>query len=117
MFLAWYVCAEGGDSNMARKYKFGLLLVLLLATLAVAGCKFNVQQIWQKTKPDEPELLNVEMHFANREVIHGYVKNLGVDQEGKVYNGGSSVSYIYDQKGRIVGAFNYARLEYMLIIP
>ena len=117
MFPGRYVCAEGGDSYMTRNIKISLLMVFLLAVLSIAGCKLNVQQLWQKTQPAEPKLLNVEMHFANGDVVYGYVKNMGVDEEGKVYNGGSSVSFIYDQQGKIIGSFNYARLEYMKLIP
>jgi hypothetical protein len=102
---------------MTRKVSIILLIVFLLSALLVTGCELNVRQLWQKTKPAEPELLNVEMHFANGDIVYGYVKSLSIDEEGQVYNGGSSSNYIYDQQGKIIGAFNYARLEYMKLIP
>lgn len=102
---------------MTRKITIGLLMVFLLLLLFIGGCKLNIQQIWQKTQPPEPQLLNVEMHFANGDIVYGYVKNMGVDENGKVYNGGSSLSFIYDHKGSIIGSFNYARLEYMKLMP
>jgi hypothetical protein len=102
---------------MARKTSIILLFVFLLITLSITGCQLNVQQLWQKAQPAEPELLNVEMHFANGDVVYGYVKSMGIDDEGEVYNGGSSINYFYDQQGRIIGSFNYSRLEYMKLIP
>ncbi|MBP1761267.1 MAG: hypothetical protein H6Q64_809 [Firmicutes bacterium] len=102
---------------MKRKTIIVLLFVFLLVTLSITGCQLNVQQLWQKTQPAEPELLNVEMHFTSGSVVYGYVKNLGIGEEDEVFNGGSSVCYIYDQQGKIIGTFNYSRLEYMKLIP
>lgn len=101
---------------MARKTRIGLLILLFLAMLMLSGCKLNVQQLWQKTQPEEPAMLNVEMHFANGDVVVGYVKSMGIEEDGLVYNGGSSLSYIYNEQGKIVGSFNYARLEYMKLV-
>ncbi|HPT68929.1 MAG TPA: hypothetical protein PKW50_02205 [Syntrophomonas sp.] len=102
---------------MMKKTSIVLLLVFLLAALSITGCKLNIQQLWQKTQPAEPELLNVEMHFTNGDVVYGYVKSMGIADEGEVYNGGSSINYFYDQQGKIIGSFNYSRLEYMKLIP
>ena len=101
---------------MARKTRIGLLILLFLAMLMLSGCKLNVQQLWQKTQPKEPAMMNVEMHFANGDVVVGYVKSMGIEEDGLVYNGGSSLSYIYNEQGKIVGSFNYARLEYMKLV-
>jgi hypothetical protein len=102
---------------MARKARIGLLVVFLLAALYITGCKLNIQQLWQKAQPDEPELMNVEMHFTSGEVVYGYVKSMGIANDDDVFNGGNSICYIYDQKGKIIGSFNYSRLEYMKLIP
>ncbi len=101
---------------MVRKTRIGLLTLLVLAITMLAGCKIDVQQLWQKTQPPEPPLFHVEMHFANGGVVVGYVKDFGIEDEGVIYNGGSSLTYIYNEQGTIVGSFNYARLEYMKLV-
>ncbi|HPF20871.1 MAG TPA: hypothetical protein PLC88_05985 [Syntrophomonas sp.] len=101
---------------MQRKNRSGLVLVLLLAMMTLSGCKIDFQKLWQKTQPSEPPLFHVEMHFANGDVVVGYVKSMGIEDDGIIYNGGSSLSYIYNEQGTIVGSLNYARLEYMQLV-
>ena len=103
--------------TMMRKSRAWLLIVLLLTALSITGCKLEVKQLWQKTQPAEPKLLNVELHFRSSDVVYGYVKSMGIADEGEVYNGGSSLNYIYNEKGKIIGSFNYANLEYMKLVP
>ena len=102
---------------MAKKFKISLLILSLLTGLMITGCKLDYQRLWQKTQPVEPELLNVEIHFDNKDVVYGYVKNMGIEADGEVYNGGSSISYIYNKQGKITGSFNYARVEFMKLVP
>jgi len=102
---------------MPKNLKIGLLILFVLAGLMIAGCKLDYQQLWNKTQPAESALLNVEIHFDNKDVVYGYVKNMGIEADAEVYNGGSSLSFIYDQQGKIIGSFNYARVEYMKLIP
>lgn len=102
---------------MQKKLGIGMLILFVLASLMVAGCKLDYKQLWQKSQSSEPALLNVEIHFANKDVVYGYVKTMGIEDDGRVYNGGSSLSYVYDHQGRIIASFNYARVEYMKLIP
>lgn len=93
----------------------GVLVILLLM---LSGCKIN-PDTWQKVteKPKEPELIKVELVFTDRERMTCYVKGMGIEDNGQVYVGGSSVNYMYDRQGNIIGAFNYQRLIYMKLIP
>lgn len=100
---------------MPKNLKLFIIIALLLGLLATAGCE-NYNQLWQKMQPEEPKLIKVEIHFTSDDNTIGYVKSLGVEEDGEIYVGGSSVNYIYDKKGKIVGSFNYARVEYIKII-
>lgn len=101
---------------MCKNYRILVGMVLLLGMLTTAGCNLNYKQLTQKTQPDEAKLIKVKIHFTSNDNITAYVKSLGVEKEGEVYVGGSSVNYIYNQKGKIIGSFNYARVEYIKII-
>lgn len=100
---------------MVKRYLSGILLVSLLF---VVGCDNQFSDtISQKFERKPIELIKVEITFTDDETLVGYVKALGIEQEkGRVYIGGSSLNYLYNEKGNIVGAFNYQRVLYMKII-
>jgi hypothetical protein len=66
---------------------------------------------------EKPQLTKVEIHFADTNKLVCYVKSLGVEENGQVYVGGASVNYIYDQEGKIIGSYNYQRVDYIKILP
>lgn len=101
---------------MPKKAKLLVVIILLIGLLATAGCKLDFNQLLEKTQKQEAELIKAEIHFTSNDYTVGYVKSLGVEKDGEIYIGGSSVNYIYDQKGKIIGSFNYARVEYIKII-
>jgi len=84
--------------------------------MTAAGCKINFDQLLQKTQPPKAELIEVEIHFTSKDFTTAYVKSLGVEEDGEVYIGGASVNYLYDKNGKIIGSFNYARVEYIKIL-
>ncbi len=98
--------------------KIGIMAVLLI-TVAVltAGCNVNYKQLLSRDQKAEEKLIRAEIHFGENEKVVGYIKNLGVEENAKVYVGGSSLNYLYDQQGNIVGSYNYLRVEYIIILP
>lgn len=98
-----------------KNRKIWAVLALLLILLSSSGCNYNFGKLLQSDK-EEDQLIKVEIHFANNDNLTAYVKSLGVEKEGEVYIGGASVSYLYDQKGKIIGSFNYAKVEYIKIL-
>lgn len=101
---------------MPKNLKILVVLVLLLGMLTTAGCKLDFNQVLQKTQPKEAELIEVEIHFTSKDYTTAYVKSLGVEEDGEIYIGGASVNYLYDKNGKIIGSFNYARVEFIRII-
>jgi len=97
------------------KSKYFAALLLLAGLLAAAGCGYDFKQL-VKNGEEEAPLMKVEIHFANNDDLTTYVKSLGVEKDGEVYVGGASVSYMYNEKGQIIGSYNYARVEYMKIL-
>lgn len=91
-----------------------LLPLILLIALGLGGCGLNIKDYTQRD--DKSQLIKVEITFTDDETLTGYVKNLGVSKEGTVYVGGSSLNYLYDKNGNIIGSFNYQRVLYMIII-
>lgn len=80
------------------------------------GCNFELPSIPYE-KDITSKLIKVEITFTDDKTLVGYVKELGIEQQGgKVYVGGSSLNYLYDKNGNIVGAFNYQRVLFMKII-
>ncbi len=64
---------------MQKNTKLLVVLVLLLGLLATAGCKYNFNQILEKTQQEEASLIKVEIHFNTNDNIKAYVKSLGVE--------------------------------------
>ncbi|NLB87876.1 MAG: hypothetical protein GX790_01420 [Syntrophomonadaceae bacterium] len=99
---------------MVRKYFSGLLILLLL--FGVMGCNIDLPSIPYE-KDVASNLIKVEITFTDDKTLVGYVKELGIEQQGgKVYVGGSSLNYLYDKDGNVIGAFNYQRVLFMKII-
>lgn len=98
------------------KKKGVLLLFILLMALCIGGCDFDVRDYFDQNRHDKDQLIKVEIIFTDDQKLTGYVKNLGMEKDGTVYVGGSSLNYLYDKNGNIVGSFNYQRVLYMTII-
>ena len=94
-----------------------LALCLLIVIFAGTGCNFNLSKVLSPKQTQEKELIRVELHFTDNERVTGYIRDLGMDENSRVYNGGSSVNYIYDKEGRVTGSFNYQRLIFIKILP
>ncbi len=99
---------------MVRKKIIGLLILSLFIT----GCNTEIANIISDKKNTAENLLRVEITFTDGQSLIGYVKQLGIEQQqGKVYVGGSSLNYLYNQKGEVIGSYNYQRVLYMMILP
>lgn len=98
------------------KSKQLLLTLLLILTLFFGGCDFDTNSIWNPGNGDQDQLIKVEITFTDDQKLTGYVKNLGIEKDAVVYVGGSSLNYLYDSNGTIIGSFNYQRVLYMKII-
>ncbi len=98
---------------MVKKYLIGLLILLLF----VAGCNSQFSNIIPDKKHMNDDLLKVEIFFTDDKTLVGYVKQLGIEQQGKVYVGGSSLNYLYNENGEIIGSYNYQRVLYIKILP
>lgn len=97
------------------KYAVMLFLLVLISSLTVTGCNFDYQKLFQ-TEDIQQELIKVELYFTDNQQMVAYIKGLGLDESEQVYVGGSSVKYLYDGDGNVIGAFNYQRLIYMKIL-
>ena len=92
-------------------------LILILFIGGTAGCNSNLSSLVQKTKNPEQPLIRVQIQFTDQKQTICYVKSLGMEASAKVYTGGPSCNYMYDQGGNIVGSFNYQHVMYMNILP
>ncbi|CFX78336.1 Uncharacterized [Syntrophomonas zehnderi OL-4] len=93
-----------------------MIVLLIIGLMMIGGCKYDYKQLFKKNEPPEPKLLKVEIYFTSTQHIPAYVKGLGIEKDGQVYVGGSSLNYIYNAQGEIIGSFNYARVDYIKII-
>lgn len=101
-----------------RQNKFIIALLLLLLLLPLGGCKYDFSQILGiPSGQSQAELFKVRIYFTDGQTIESYIKELGIHKEGKVYVGGSSLNYLYDAQGNIVGSYNYQRVLYIKVIP
>ena len=99
-----------------RRCRLALLMLAMLFILFTSGCQ-NIQDLVKRDFSSQPSLIKVRIHFDRGDMVEGYVYELGLERSGKLYAGGSSISYIYDAQGNVVGSFNYQRVTYMEIIP
>lgn len=102
---------------MKRYSKIGAMVLMVLLITTSAGCKLDTSQLLHPDSKDKQvELIKVQINFTDGENIIGYVQNLGIGNNAKVYAGGTSVNYIYDRNGNVIGCFNYQRVLYMKIL-
>lgn len=103
---------------MIKKQVVIAACLLILLSVAAVGCNFDISRILgEEDTGAEAELIKVNIHFTDGEQLDAYIKDLGIEEDGKVYVGGSSLSYLYDVKGNIIGSYNYQRVLYIKIIP
>ncbi len=96
--------------------QIGMILALLPLLFGLTGCQLPV--IKQPAAEEPLALTRVEVHFTgNTEPLVGYVRDLNISQSGITLQGGSSVNYVYDQAGQVIAVFNYARVEYIKVLP
>lgn len=102
---------------MNRKKAF-LISLLLVSLLAAGGCKTDVNK-WLKSASgqDEQPLVRAEVVFTDNKTLVTYLKTLGIEDQGKVYVGGSSSTNTYDAKGNITGVLNYQHVLYIKVLP
>ncbi|SHG55944.1 hypothetical protein SAMN02745221_00461 [Thermosyntropha lipolytica DSM 11003] len=99
-----------------RGFIYLLLTLVLVFLLSSSGCSTDFSGLDMKKKPKQ-ELIKVQIVFTDDQSIVGYVKSLGIEEHGKVYVGGSSLNYLYDKNGNIIGSYNYQRVLYIKILP
>lgn len=95
------------------------LIVGIIMALAVfvLGCGMDINQLPGLNRSDiEDELIKVDIMFTDGQSLTTFVRSLGISNQGKVFVGGSSVSYFYDGNGNILGSYNYQRVLYMRIV-
>lgn len=99
-------------------YRKRLIIVVLLIvlTIGIAGCNYDYKSIIPGAKNEQILLIKAEIHFNSQEVIDCYIKSLGIDQEADVYTGGSSLNYMYDKSGNIIGSYNYQNVLYIKVL-
>lgn len=101
-----------------RAKEYLVIVLLLLLLLPLGGCDYDFREILGiQSGSSETELFKVKIYFTDGESLESYIKDLGIHQEGKVYVGGSSLNYLYDAKGNIVGSYNYQRVLFIKVIP
>lgn len=97
--------------------KKGFIIVLLIiSTISLGACQY-IPNIERLTAPSEKDqLIKVIIQFTDEQTLTGYVKELGIEEQGRVYIGGSSLNYLYDKEGNIIAAYNYQRVLYIKVI-
>ncbi len=100
-----------------RVNKYIAAVLLLLLFLPLSGCNYDFSEILgSPSGSSQPELIKAKIYFTDGQSLETYIKDLGIQQDGKVYVGGSSLNYLYDARGNIVGSYNYQRVLYIKII-
>ncbi len=96
--------------------RIGMTLALLSLLFGLTGCQLPV--IKQPAAEESMPLFRVEVYFTgNTEPLVGYVRDLDISKSGILLQGGSSVNYVYDQTGQVIAVYNYARVEYIKVLP
>ncbi|MDD3853766.1 MAG: hypothetical protein PHD40_08980 [Syntrophomonadaceae bacterium] len=102
---------------MVKKQLLGLSLLLVLSFFMIGCEQVDFSKLAVPSTKEQAQFIKVEIFFTDGVTLIGYIKNLGIEPEGKVYVGGSSTNYLYDARGKVVGAYNYQRVLYIKIIP
>jgi hypothetical protein len=96
--------------------RIGMMMALLFLLFGLTGCQLPV--IKQPAAEESLPLIRVEVYFTgNTEPLVGYVRDLNISKSGTLLQGGSSVNYVYDEAGQAIAVFNYARVEYIKVLP
>ncbi|NPV27898.1 MAG: hypothetical protein HPY81_10820 [Firmicutes bacterium] len=97
---------------MSKKLLATVAVVVLLLSAGCAGRGANLNR-----SVDPSQLIKVEIHFTgSSEPIIGYVHDLDLAANGKIYSGGSSVYYLYDANGDLMAIANYQRIDYIKVV-
>ena len=100
------------------KKRLVLAALMIVLSAGIIGCNFDYRSFIPGARNEELSLIRAEIHFSdNQEVVDCYIKNLGIDQEGNVYSGGSSLNYMYDNSGNVIGSYNYQNVLYIKVLP
>ncbi|NLG31963.1 MAG: hypothetical protein GX550_00400 [Syntrophomonadaceae bacterium] len=100
------------------KTKGLILSMVLILAIVISGCEMDIKQLPGFTRADtQEELIKVDIVFTDGQSLRAYVRSLGINSQSRVFVGGSSVSYFYNQQGEILGSYNYQRVLYMKIVP
>jgi len=92
----------------------GLLLTLMLVG---SGCNYDLNKLFSKAnQPQKVQLIKAEIHFADKEVVTCYIQSLGMAEDAEIYVGGNSINYMYDKNGKIIGSYNYQRVDYIKML-
>ncbi len=101
-----------------RAPKCMIVILMLLFLLPLGGCSYDFSEILGiPSGSSQPELIKAKIYFTDGQSLETYIKDLGIQQDGKVYVGGSSLNYLYDSRGNIVGSYNYQRVLFIKVIP
>ena len=92
-------------------------LILSVLLFFVGSCDYNWDNITGSVNDSEPELMYVEISFSENVHLAGYVKTLGLESDVRILVGGSSVNNLYDKHGMVIATFNYAKVNYIKIVP
>jgi hypothetical protein len=85
--------------------------------VGLLGCNIDYKQLIPKGLSQDEQLIKVQIQFTDGKQTECFVKSLGLEKNAQVYTGGSSLNYIYDQDGKILGSFNYQHVIYMMLLP
>ncbi|KUG02844.1 hypothetical protein ASZ90_019777 [hydrocarbon metagenome] len=95
-----------------------VVVLSLLFLLPLGGCSYDFSEVLGiPSGSNQPELIKAKIYFTDGQSLETYIKDLGIQQDGKVYVGGSSLNYLYDSRGNIVGSYNYQRVLFIKVIP
>ena len=100
-----------------KRYYLPVVLAIMLSIFFVWGCDFNLETLTGASDDIESTLMFVEINFSENAHLIGYVKTLGLEKDAIMLVGGASVNNLYDKNGNVIASFNYARVNYIKIIP
>ncbi|MEN6351147.1 MAG: hypothetical protein ABFD08_17355 [Syntrophomonas sp.] len=100
-----------------KKIKIFLAVFLLSLLFLCSGCNFDPGSLLQSSSvQNEDKPFKAEIVFGENDKIVGYIKSLGIEDDGQVYIGGASLNYLYDKNGNIIGSYNYQKVLYIKIL-